>query len=561
MWRAARIPSIQANCQIRSANASRPIANLVLFQSMSILSQKRGLTGGTILYAIEQVSRELVSFDAANPTTFLSCIPLTGIDPATNEYIDGIDFRPSDGRLYGFLTRGFPGRARVVSIDTTTGQVTPVHPTNTVAALADLFRGFDIQPSADFSRSVGRERANRRLSLTNGTLLSTDLPLTYVGGDANAGATPRIVHSAQTIMPGSSASTLFALDSETNSLVRIGGVNGDPSPNDGGLTTIGPLGFDFTNFGGMDIAPGSSFAYAALNINSIPHLVQVDLATGAGTIVGPIGSGDRAIDGLTMPVGPLVLPTPTPTPTPTPVPSPSPTASPSPSPTPIPENAAIIRPIPVASMPGSSVTVQFEMVARGGEKSASFTVNYNSAVLSNPVPELFQNGTGGDLTTDVSQVASGRLGVRVELPTPVPAGIRRFLIITFNVAPASPPGVFPISFGNTPVPLEIRDANGIPVVSAFQAAPVVLILTAAGVDVSGRVLTADGRGLRNARVVMTDAGGSRRVVTTSSFGHYRFTDIEAGGSYVISISSNRYTFASRLVQVVDTLGDVDFVAN
>jgi hypothetical protein len=83
--------------------------------------------------------------------------------------------------------------------------------------------------------------------------------------------------------------------------------------------------------------------------------------------------------------------------------------------------------------------------------------------------------------------------------------------------------------------------------------------SAAGVSISGRVLTPDGRGLRNARVVITDSQGVARTVTTSSFGFYQFDDVESGGNYVIGVVSKQYRFASRAIQVNDTLTDVDFV--
>lgn len=83
--------------------------------------------------------------------------------------------------------------------------------------------------------------------------------------------------------------------------------------------------------------------------------------------------------------------------------------------------------------------------------------------------------------------------------------------------------------------------------------------TAAGVEVSGRVLTADGRGLRNATVFITDAQGNRRTATTGSFGYYKFEDIDAGTSYAIGVNAKRYRFATRILQVQDTLTDVDFV--
>ena len=83
--------------------------------------------------------------------------------------------------------------------------------------------------------------------------------------------------------------------------------------------------------------------------------------------------------------------------------------------------------------------------------------------------------------------------------------------------------------------------------------------TAANVSVSGKVLTPDGRGLRNAVVTITDSNGIRRTVTTSSFGLYSFDNLQVGQTYVIRVSSKLYRFSSRLVQVNDTLTDVDFV--
>jgi hypothetical protein len=84
--------------------------------------------------------------------------------------------------------------------------------------------------------------------------------------------------------------------------------------------------------------------------------------------------------------------------------------------------------------------------------------------------------------------------------------------------------------------------------------------TAAGVSVSGRVLTSDGRGLVNARVTIADSNGAVRTVITSPFGYYRFDDVQSGGTYVMEVVSKRFKFASRVVSVTDNLADVDFTA-
>ena len=88
--------------------------------------------------------------------------------------------------------------------------------------------------------------------------------------------------------------------------------------------------------------------------------------------------------------------------------------------------------------------------------------------------------------------------------------------------------------------------------------------TAAGVSLGGRVLTADGRGIRNATVVVT--GNSlliTRYVKTGSFGYYTVDGLRAGETYIVTINSKRFTFQtpSRVVSLLDNLTDVDFVAD
>ena len=84
--------------------------------------------------------------------------------------------------------------------------------------------------------------------------------------------------------------------------------------------------------------------------------------------------------------------------------------------------------------------------------------------------------------------------------------------------------------------------------------------TAAGVSVSGRVLAPGGRGLRNATVTMTDTNGVTRYARTSSFGYYRFDDVTVGQTYILAVRSKRYQFATQVLNVTDSLTDVDFIA-
>ncbi len=85
-----------------------------------------------------------------------------------------------------------------------------------------------------------------------------------------------------------------------------------------------------------------------------------------------------------------------------------------------------------------------------------------------------------------------------------------------------------------------------------------LVPTAANVSVTGRVLTTEGRGLRNAVVHLVDSNGVIRTSRTSTFGYYRFFEIEAGQTVIISVTSKRYEFMSQTISLSETLTDVDF---
>jgi hypothetical protein len=96
--------------------------------------------------------------------------------------------------------------------------------------------------------------------------------------------------------------TLYVIDRFSSQLGLQGGINGAPSPNLGGVSPLGPLGFTLhaTNDGGFDIVPGPGpqRAFAALTdvADNLTRLYTITLPTGAvatpvATPVGPIGNG------------------------------------------------------------------------------------------------------------------------------------------------------------------------------------------------------------------------------------------------------------------------------
>ena len=74
--------------------------------------------------------------------------------------------------------------------------------------------------------------------------------------------------------------------------------------------------------------------------------------------------------------------------------------------------------------------------------------------------------------------------------------------------------------------------------------------------------TPQGGGLRNATVTLTDTDGRVRTTVTGTFGVYRFTDVEVGRTYFLTVQSKKYFFAdpTRIVAVNSELTNIDFRA-
>lgn len=86
--------------------------------------------------------------------------------------------------------------------------------------------------------------------------------------------------------------------------------------------------------------------------------------------------------------------------------------------------------------------------------------------------------------------------------------------------------------------------------------------TAAQISIGGRATTSTGRGIRNIFVRLTDGNGNVRFAYTTTFGYYRFANLEAGETYVITAKGKRFEFAqpSQVLNATEDASDVNFVA-
>jgi hypothetical protein len=87
--------------------------------------------------------------------------------------------------------------------------------------------------------------------------------------------------------------------------------------------------------------------------------------------------------------------------------------------------------------------------------------------------------------------------------------------------------------------------------------------TAALAKISGRVLTADGRGIRNVSITMTSPDGSLRMAFSSSFGHFTFENVPVGEVYVLAVRAKQFQFTqnTQAVSLSEDLTDINFIAD
>ena len=132
--------------------------------------------------------------------------------------------------------------------------------------------------------------------------------------------------------------------------------------------------------------------------------------------------------------------------------------------------------------------------------------------------------------------------------------------LVLKVNPGTPAGT--VIFNTATIRDEfLNDPN--PENNASTTTTVVLLgPTAAAITVSGRVRTQGGRGIMNVRLSLTDSQGNVRTARTTSFGFYRFDDVQADQTVIITARAKRFTFnQSSIVRTTNNpISDADFVS-
>lgn len=264
------------------------------FKKLALLSVLLGLSGGfqaeaATIYAVGSAEK-LVIFDSNTPSV-VQTMPLIGL--GVGESVKGLDFNPTDQKLYALAitnTAG-PDEGRIYTLNPDTAELILVGATPFSTTLTDAsFYGFDFNPVTNRLRIVNDADQNLRVNPLTGALVATDTNLNPADPAVVAVAYDRNVS-------GASATTLFGIDSASDKLVLVGGVDGAPSANGGTLTEVGVLGVDTSAVVGFDIdADGAAFA--SLTVGGVPGLYTINLSTGAATLIGAIAAGPTSISDI-----------------------------------------------------------------------------------------------------------------------------------------------------------------------------------------------------------------------------------------------------------------------
>lgn len=143
----------------------------------------------------------------------------------------GFDVRPADGMLYGLQRDG-----QIVTIDVKSGQATPKARLNQPLPAASVHLTVDFNPAADRLRVVGADGTNLRINVDDGAT-TVDGKLRYADADANRAVSPRVMAGAYSNkFKGTQATALYEIEVNAGALVR------QAPPNDGILSTLGPIG-------------------------------------------------------------------------------------------------------------------------------------------------------------------------------------------------------------------------------------------------------------------------------------------------------------------------------
>ncbi len=223
-------------------------------------------------------------------------------------------------------------------------------------------------------------------------------------------------------------------------------------------------------------------------------------------------------------------------------------------------------------MPSISRTMQFQLTARdnraggGGVRSAQTTVTVSNtsgpfAVTSPNTAVSYSGLSSQTITWNVASTTAAPVScANVDILISTNGGTT-FTTLLANTPNDGTQSVTIPNTGTTTARIKIKCAT-----SCFfdisNTNFTILAPTAANASLGGRVLTAQGIGISNAKITLTDAQGNTRIIKTNAFGYYSFDELATGAAYTLNISRKGYTFAqpTQFITLNEDFGEANFTA-
>ncbi|REH40210.1 uncharacterized protein DUF4394 [Paraperlucidibaca baekdonensis] len=253
-------------------------------------------------------ANELWLIDIANPDKVVKRMAVTGIN--SGEELIGIDYRPSNGMLYGIT------KSAVYVIDDTTGAVSgrqalvPVNSTLPFTApLTGTSFGVDFNPVVDRLRVIDDTGMSLVVNVDTGAVnRQADIGTIGTGGTAMPPQPTgfKMTAAAYTNSISKPVSTrLWDIDTQGDRLFQQ-----NAADNDSQLSGAVALGVDASDVNGFDIDGFNNKGYAALTAGGTTSLYAIDLAPTAiiapattpvaATLIKSLGSGMVPVKGITL---------------------------------------------------------------------------------------------------------------------------------------------------------------------------------------------------------------------------------------------------------------------
>lgn len=214
------------------------------------------------------------------------------------------------------------------------------------------------------------------------------------------------------------------------------------------------------------------------------------------------------------------------------------------------DTARKIRVLSIQAEAGERVAVPIEITSVGNESAILFTLRYDPAFLSRPSVSLGESMPTDSVLT-ANDTNDGLVRVLVDSGHAFLPGRYELATVYFYVS-LSASGSSDVALENT----SIATTEAYPLNADYFSGTVTLT-GAFSPSISGRLLTPDGFGLKNAKVILSGPDGRLSYCVTGSMGYFEFQNVTIGPDLVLSVESRRYRYLPVQIQAttyVDLVG-------